>query len=104
MEQNIARGKRRATGGWQPIGAGSGLGALVKRFMIRMLVRHSGGGQARGVLRVWPLWERIARMIHPPVLVPGSPHAIFSVRFSRHRGSPVTLSDGVRVRRDDLVG
>lgn len=67
------------------------------------LVRPAGVGRARGILRVWPLWERLARRIWPVVPVPGAPHGIFDLHFARYRGTPFVLPDGTPVRRDDRV-
>lgn len=72
--------------------------------VLRRLAMGSRAGQARGVLRIWQLWERLALRLWPPAPVPGSPHGIFMVRVETYHGRPIVLPDGTSVDRGDVVG
>src|SRR5579872_560597 len=74
-----------------------------ERFL-RLAAGDSGGGRARRLLRVWPLWERLAHVLWPAVPVPGSPHGLFQIHFKKHRGPMIPLSDGATVRSGEWVG
>jgi hypothetical protein len=54
-------------------------------------------------LRVWPLWERLARRIWPTVPIPNAPHGVLDVYFGRYHGEPVVLPDGTPIRPGDRV-
>lgn len=71
---------------------------------LRRLARGSGGGNARGLLRVWLLWERLASYLWSAPLMPGSHHGLLRLRFSTYRGKPVELPDRTRILSGDLVG
>lgn len=72
--------------------------------LLRILARDSGGGRARGLLRVWPLWEAVARRLWPVVEIPRSPHNLFAVHFTRNRGESVSLPDRTVIAPGDAVG
>ncbi len=78
--------------------------SAVRDQVLSWLVRDSGNGRARGVLRVWPLWERLARTIWPAVEIQGSQHKLVSMHFGTHSGDSFTLSDGTTVQHGDPVG
>jgi MFS family permease len=63
------------------------------------LARRSGGGKARGFLRFWPVWERIWLAFFPTRSIPSAPHDLLHVRFKTYHGKPITLPDGVEIRR-----
>jgi hypothetical protein len=63
------------------------------------LAFDAGGGKARGFLRFWPVWERIWLTFFPIQPIPGAPHDLLHVRFTTHRGKPLTLPDGVEIRK-----
>ncbi len=63
------------------------------------LARRSGSGKARGFLRFWPVWERIWLTFFPTRSIPAAPHDLLHVRFKTYRGKPITLPDGVEIRR-----
>ena len=50
-------------------------------------------GRAWGVLWIWLAWEKLVLRLHQ--VVPARAGALFVFRIVRHRGRPVTLSDGV---------
>lgn len=73
---------------------------------IALFWRLSSGtraGRAQGILRVWPLWERIARRIWWTVPVPGAPYGVFAVHRTRYHGQPIALADGTVIREPDAV-
>lgn len=67
------------------------------------LSARAQAGRAQGLLRVWPLWERLARCIWPTVPIPGAPYHVFAVHFTHHRGDGIDLADGTVVCRGDRV-
>lgn len=67
------------------------------------LCAGSQAGRARGPLRVWPLWERLARRIWLTSPVPAAPHGIFALHLTHYRGAPFPLPDGTVVRGGDPV-
>ncbi len=58
----------------------------------------AGGGKARGFLRFWPVWERFWLTLFPVQPIPGAPHDLLHVRFSRYHGKPIALPGGVEIR------
>ncbi|HEX9067635.1 MAG TPA: hypothetical protein VF807_02615 [Ktedonobacterales bacterium] len=68
------------------------------------LAQGAHSGHARGFLRVWPLWERFTAWLWRPQRIPGTPHDLLLVRFTRYHGRPITLPDGVTITRGTLVG
>lgn len=64
---------------------------------------YGGGGHARGVLRVWPLWERIARRIWPTTPLPNTVYGSFDIHLRHHHGAEVLLADGTRVQPGDHI-
>lgn len=73
-------GRRRPGAGWRFAGS-------------------SRGGQARGFLRFWPVWEWVTRTTKPVTPIPDAPHGLLGVHLMRYRGQPVTLPDGTQVPR-----
>lgn len=69
----------------------------------RALAAGSGGGQARGFLRVWRWWERFASWRWPAARLSGAEDGLFHVRLVHYRGKPVSLGD-MTVQPGDLVG
>lgn len=67
------------------------------------LARRSRDGRPAAVLRLWPLWERLARRIWPTEPVPNAPYGTFDVYFGRYRGAPFTLPDGTEIRKGDPI-
>lgn len=63
------------------------------------LAGASQGGQARGFLRFWPIWERIYDLFLPTKEIPHAPHGVLRVHFGRYHGKPITLPDGTRIAR-----
>ena len=67
------------------------------------LAGASHGGQARGFLRFWPIWERIYGFFLPSVEIPNAPHNVIHVHFGRYRGQPITLPDGTHIARGAYI-
>lgn len=89
--------------GSSSVSAGSFVSAVGFQ-VVKWLIRDSSFGRPRGVLRVWPLWERLAHRIWPTIPVPGSPHGVMSLHFTTHRGVPFLLSDRIEIRAGDRLG
>jgi hypothetical protein len=71
--------------------------------LVTRLGADSGAGQARGLLRVWAQWERIASTLWRAEPVPGSPHGSVRFRFTTYHGKPVDLPDGTRINPGDAI-
>lgn len=69
----------------------------------RVLARDSGGGRARGALRVWDMWERLSEWIWPVQPIPGSRAGLLRIRAARYRGPLMRLEDGTALRRGTAV-
>lgn len=80
----------------------------MRRAHLSILWRYcaggSGAGAARGILRAWQWWERLARAVWPAQPIPGAEDGILRMRFATYSGSPFQLPDGTMVRAGDLVG
>ena len=59
----------------------------------------SRAGQARGFLRVWPVWERIYGALFPTQAIPNAPHGVLHVHLGRYHGHAIILPDGSRIAR-----
>jgi peptidoglycan-N-acetylglucosamine deacetylase len=82
-------------------------GAIERVERPELLVRlaaGSAGGRARGLMRVWRLWERFASWRWPADPLPGSPYAALRIRRIRYEGRPITLPDSTEIRAGDLIG
>ncbi|HEU5424290.1 MAG TPA: MFS transporter, partial [Nitrolancea sp.] len=77
---------------------------LRRRIALGWRLAPARGGRPRGWLRFWPVYERFWRLFHRVQPIPGVPHDLLRVQFARYHGRPITLPDGTRVRRGDLVG
>ena len=75
-----------------------------RRRLLIFISRRSGGGKARGLLRIWPLWERLANRLWPAVEAPESPRHLVALHVKQHRGASVAFKDGTRVEPGDWVG
>lgn len=76
----------------------------LRRQLVGWAIGESRLGQPRRILRVWPLWERVARRIWPVIEVPHSKYGLVGLHFTRYHGDPFSLPDGVTIRSGDPVG
>ncbi|HUY76273.1 MAG TPA: MFS transporter [Ktedonobacterales bacterium] len=65
---------------------------------------RTGGGQAHGVLRFWPFWERVMLRLYPTTAIPNAPYGLLVVRVTRYHKRQFELPDGTTIRRGDWVG
>jgi hypothetical protein len=70
----------------------------------RIIAGGSQPGQARGLLRAWLGWERLAKRLWPVSEIPPLPYGLLSLRIARYRGEPVVLPDGTTVAPGATVG
>ena len=77
--------------------------ARFRAGLISLLVRNSGRGQARGILRIWPLWEEFSHKLWPSQVIPNAPHSLFSLHFTQHRGAAFLLPDNIEIWPGDPV-
>lgn len=68
------------------------------------LALDTRGGQARGFLRFWPIWEHITLLIHPVMPIPGATANLFRIQWRRYAGAPIDLPDGTHVVPGDRIG
>jgi MFS family permease len=67
------------------------------------LAGGSHGGQARGFLRFWPVWEWVTGAFKSAELVPGAPNSLLRTRLIRYDGQLITLPDGTRIERGTWI-
>jgi hypothetical protein len=67
------------------------------------LAGRTRGGRARGILRLWVVYEWLWLRFHRVYAIPASQGGLFHVQFWRYRGRPIELPDGTRVARGDRV-
>ncbi len=67
------------------------------------LVFGSRSGQARGILRFWPIWEWLTLRVMPHKEIPNAPYHLFEVQFTHVDANPITLPDGTHIKRRDPI-
>jgi hypothetical protein len=67
------------------------------------LAEGTGAGRARGFMRFWPFWELVTMAVHPSQPIPNAPFGLLEVQFIRFKGKPITLPDGMAIRRGDRL-
>ncbi len=67
------------------------------------LAEGTAGGQARGFLRFWPVWEWVMGRFQPKTSIPHAPHGLLHVYLGRYSGKPITLPDGTHIERGAWV-
>ena len=72
-------------------------------WLLRWIARGSRRGRPRGLMRLWPLWERLDRRIWRTIPIPNAPHGIFAIHLFRYRGTPVVLRDGSTIAPGDWL-
>lgn len=76
----------------------------VERRLLQWAIGNSRYGRPCRILRVWPVWERIARRLWPVVEVPNTTYAVLGLHFTHYEGEPFTFPDGTQISEGDLVG
>ena len=69
----------------------------------RRLAPGTRAGVARGILRVWPLWESIAHRLWPAIPARNTADSIMSFRPMVYRGQSIRLPDGTTIERGDRI-
>jgi len=70
----------------------------------RIIAGGSRPGEARGLLRAWPRWERLAKSMWPIIEIPGARYGMLHLRTARYRGEPLVLPDGTKITEGSLLG
>jgi len=70
----------------------------------RIIAGGTRPGEARGLLRAWPGWEQLARLLWPVCQIPGAPYNLLCFRITPYCGETVVLPDATRVARGAIVG
>ena len=70
----------------------------------RIIAGGTKPGEAHGLLRAWPGWEHLARIIWPVYKIPNAPHGLFYLRIVYYRGEPVVLPDTTTVAAGAILG
>ncbi len=69
----------------------------------RIIAGRTKPGEAHGLLKAWPAWEQLARLIWPVCEIPGAPYGLLCLRIRPYRGEPVTLGDGTLIQPGALL-
>ncbi len=67
------------------------------------LAGGSQGGEARGFLRFWPVWEWVMGMFKPSTPIPNAPYGLLRTRLKQYDGRPITLPDGTQIERGTWI-
>jgi len=70
----------------------------------RIIAGGTRPGEAHGLLRAWPGWEQLARLLWPVCQIPGAPYNLLCFRITRYWGETVVLPDATRVAPGAIVG
>jgi hypothetical protein len=70
----------------------------------RIIAGGTRPGEAHGLLKAWPAWEQVARVLWPVSDIPGAPYRVLCVRITRYRGEPVVLPDSTTVKLGTTIG
>jgi hypothetical protein len=70
----------------------------------RIIAGGTTPGQARGLIRAWLGWERVARLLWPVCEIPGSAHGLLCLRIRPYRGETVILADATTISTGTILG
>jgi hypothetical protein len=70
----------------------------------RIIAGGTRPGEAHGLLKAWPAWEQLARLLWPVRGIPGAPYGLLCFRITRYRGAPVLLPDATLVTPGAIIG
>lgn len=63
----------------------------------RIIAGGTRPGEAHSLLRAWPGWELIARLLWPVSKIPDAPNNLLCIRITAYRGAAVVLPDATRL-------
>ena len=69
----------------------------------RIIAGGTRPGEAHGLLKAWPAWEQIARILWPATDIPGAPYRVLCLRIRRYRGESLILPDNTTIRRGTVI-
>jgi hypothetical protein len=70
----------------------------------RIIAGGSKPGEARGLLRAWPGWERLAKSMWPVIEIPDARYGILCLRATRYQGEQLLLPDDTKIGTGSLLG
>jgi peptidoglycan-N-acetylglucosamine deacetylase len=70
----------------------------------RIIAGGTKPGEAHGLLRAWPGWEQIERILWPVYTIPGAPYGLLCFRIMPYRGEPMVLPDTTTVAPGAILG
>src|SRR5262249_22789602 len=73
-------------------------------FAWRVIAADTRPGEAHGLLKAWPAWEQMARLLWPVREIPEAPYGLLCLRITPYRSEPVVLADGTKVKPGALIG
>jgi hypothetical protein len=79
-------------------------GTSIAIAILRLMAPGTQPGKPRGLLVVWPLWERIAHRLWPTMTLPQSRYGVLELRLIRYRGRPLQIPGEPSIVSGTLVG
>lgn len=70
----------------------------------RIIAGGTKPGEAHGLLKAWPAWERIARVLWPVCDIPGAPYGMLGLRIRSYRGESMVLPDSTIIKPGTMIG
>ncbi|MBV8775020.1 MAG: hypothetical protein JO166_22195, partial [Deltaproteobacteria bacterium] len=70
----------------------------------RIIAGGTKPGEAHGLLKAWPAWEQIARVLWPVCDIPGAPYSMLCLRIRRYRGKSIVLPDSTIIKSGTMIG
>lgn len=70
----------------------------------RIIAGGTKPGEAHGLLRAWPGWEQLAKLLWPVHEIPNAPYGLLCIRITRYRGEQVVLPDHTIIAPGTILG
>jgi hypothetical protein len=70
----------------------------------RIIAGGTKPGEAHGLLKAWPEWERLARRLWPVFEIPGASYGLLCLRITSYRGETMVLPDTTTVAPGAILG
>jgi hypothetical protein len=70
----------------------------------RIIAGGTRPGEAHSLLRAWPGWEQIARLLWPVSQIPGAPNNLLCIRITAYRGATLVLPDVTTIAPRAILG